>query len=146
MQTSTKFKIAAVIAILVGPGLAFLGHKEKGRLENLDKNGTTVDGMITGGESSKRRKSSSYTFNVEYKKTDGKVAYRDFKVKSDFFKSHVSGDTISQPAVKVRYLESNPDEAVIVGGSTDDTAMFPAGIAALVLGLGALGFMKARGI
>ncbi len=48
----------------------------------------------------------------------------------------------TDPAVKVRYLPSAiQDSAIIVGGSTDSTAMFGMGIGAFVGGLLTLGIM-----
>ena len=44
MTAATKVKIVAAIAILAGPYLTYLGHKEKGRLAELDKSGVTVAG------------------------------------------------------------------------------------------------------
>jgi hypothetical protein len=145
METSTKVKIAAAIAVIAGPFLTYNGHAEKNRLAELERDGITVDGEITGGESRKRRRSRSYELEVEYKLANGGTLKKEFPVTSDFFKEHTTEDFISDPAVKVRYLEKDPqNSAILVGGSTDDTAMFPVGIGAFVLGLGTLGFMTLR--
>lgn len=137
MSNKTKAVLVGLILIAVGPFLTFTGHKEKTRLAQLEKDGATVEGYITGGESkSGRRRGTSYTFNVEFKTADGKAISRDFNMKSDFAKAHISGDSISDPNVKVRYLPADPDNAIIVGGSSDDALMFPIGIGLFVVGLG----------
>lgn len=136
MTLSTKMKIFSVLAVLGGPFAAFEGYSDKQRLAELEKSGVTVPGEITEGESSRRRKSTSYTFNVAYTPQGATAPVeKAFKVGSAFFKAHVSEDTISDPNVQVRYLTTKPDEAIIVGGSTDNTILFPAGIGAGVIGL-----------
>lgn len=145
MQTSTKFKIVAVIAIIAGPFLAYNGYQEKERLAKLEKEGITVDGIIESGESSKSRKSRSYHFEVSFAPQGGSPTKKNFAVKSDFFKAHTNESSIVSPEVKVRYLAGDVDEsAVIVGGSTDTTINFVVGIAAFVGGLGLLLFFFLR--
>ncbi len=65
METSTKIKLFAVIALLAGPFLTYSGHQEKERLAKLEKDGVTVDGFIEGGEW-KRGKGSYHQFDVSY--------------------------------------------------------------------------------
>lgn len=137
MQGTTKYSIIAAIAIVAGPFLTFHGIEEGKRLEELDKAGVTVPGEIVGGESQTggKRRSSSYKFDVAFTPKDGQVTTQTFKVKSDFFKSHVSGDSISDPAVQVKYIPAKLEEAVIVGGSTDDKHFFELGIGVAIAGL-----------
>ncbi len=136
MTTRTKIKLVAIAAVLLGPYAAYEGYKDKQMLAEMDKSGITVPGEIMGGESGGRRRSKSYNFDVAYtpQGASGPIE-KDFKVKSDFFKAHVSGDSISDPKVEVRYLPTNPQTAIVVGGSSDDAALFPIGIGAAVVGL-----------
>ncbi|MES2593709.1 MAG: DUF3592 domain-containing protein [Verrucomicrobiota bacterium] len=145
MTTRTKIKLVAIAAVLLGPYAAYEGYKDKQMLAEMDKTGITVPGEITGGESSKRRRSSSYVFNVAYLPQGANAPMeKDFRVKSDFFKAHVSGDSVGDPKVEVRYLPTNPQTAIVVGGSTDDAALFPIGIGAAVVGLLVAIFMFTR--
>jgi hypothetical protein len=142
METSTKIKVFAVIAVLAGPFLTYNGHQEKERLAKLEKEGVTVDGIIEGGEWRKGRRSSSYKLDVSFKPQNGAQTQQTFQVSSTFFSAHASDTAVTDPAVKVRYLPSAvQDSAIIVGGSTDTTAMFGVGIGALVGGLLTLGIM-----
>ncbi len=144
MQTSTKITIAAVIAILAGPLLSFVGYQEKQRLASLEKEGVTVPGIIEGGESKRRRRSKTYSFDVMFRGPNGSPVTRSFKVTSSFFKAHASDNAITDPVVEVRYEPSKVSNSIIVGGSDDDTVMFPVGIAAFVAGAGTLGVMLTR--
>ena len=144
MQTSTKITIAAVIAVLAGPFLAFVGYQEKQRLALLEKEGVTVPGVIEGGESQKRRRSKTYKFDVIFRGPNGSPITQSFKVTSSFFKAHASDSAVTAPVVEVRYQPSNMSNSIIVGGSDDDTAMFPAGLAAFAVGAVTLGVMLTR--
>ncbi|GEP41666.1 DUF3592 domain-containing protein [Brevifollis gellanilyticus] len=145
MTTPTKLKIISILAVLGGPFAAMEGYKDKQMLAEMEKSGVTVPGEIMGGESSKKRRSSSYSFDVAYTPQGAAAPVeKSFKVKADFFKAHVSGDSIGDPKVQVRYMPANPDSAIIVDGSTDDTALFPIGIGAAVVGLGVALFMFTR--
>jgi hypothetical protein len=134
MTTLTKFKIASIVALLGGPGLAFTGLKDKERLEKLEKIGREVTGEIQGGESREGRKSSSYKLDVVYP-TNGAPLRQTFQVSKEFYNSVGSGGHVTQPKVKVRFLPDEPATAIVVNGSTDQTAMLPAGIGLAVLGL-----------
>jgi len=143
MTTTGKIKLFALIAILAGPALAYWGQQEKTKLAELEKSGVTVDGFIIGGKS-KTGKGSYHSFTVDYKQADGAKVSRDFKVQKTFFQAHVSGDAVSDPDVKVRYLPAQTETAIIVNGSTDNTNMLPIGIGAFLVGLLTFGFMKLR--
>lgn len=144
MQTSTKIKIVAAIAVLAGPYLAWTGNLEKQRLDRLEKEGVTVPGVIEGGEWSKGKRSSKYIFEASYKTQDGKDMMGNFQVKVDYFKAHATDEAITVPDVEVRYLPADPATAILVGGSTDDALLLPVGIALFVGGLITLVVMLRR--
>ena len=52
----SRLKLAAIIALVVGPCLAFVGFKEKQRVEKIEKNGVEVAGVPMSGEMRKGRK------------------------------------------------------------------------------------------
>lgn len=148
MDNSTKIKIIAVIVAVAGPFMAFYGHQEKERLAKLEKEGVTVDGTIEGGASHKgRKRSTTYSLDVAFTPEGGVPVHKSFKVKANYFKEHIHENTITDPAVKVRYLTGDAqNSAVLVNGSTDNALMFPLGLGALGLGsLTALGmFMRKK--
>jgi len=141
METSTKIKLFAAIAIIAGPFLTYNGHQEKERLARLEKEGVTVDGIIEGGEW-KKGKNSNYQFDVSYTPQNGAPVKQTFKVTSNYFSAHASDTAVTDPMAKVRYLPSAiQDSAILVGGSTDFTAGFNLGIGAFVGGLITMGIM-----
>ena len=141
METPTKIKLFAAIAIIAGPFLTYNGHQEKERLARLEKEGVTVDGIIEGGEW-KKGKNSNYQFDVSYTPQNGAPVKQTFKVTSNYFSAHASDTAVTDPVAKVRYLPSAiQDSAILVGGSTDFTAGFNLGIGAFVGGLLTLGIM-----
>lgn len=143
METPTKIKLFAVIAIIAGPFLTYSGHQEKERLAKLEKEGVTVDGIIEGGEW-RKGKHSNYQFDVSYTPQNGSPIKQTFKVTSSYFSAHASDTAVTDEQAKVRYLPSAiQDSAILVGGSTDFTAGFNLGIGAFVGGLITMGIMYA---
>jgi hypothetical protein len=131
----SRLKLAAIIALVVGPCLAFVGFKEKQRIEKIEKNGVEVAGVPMGGEMRKGRKGGkTYKLQVIYPDTKGGSKTNEFKVTRAFFESISTGDQITVETVPVKLLADQPDEAIIVGGSDDDRLMFPVGIGAFLLG------------
>jgi hypothetical protein len=143
MNTPNKIKLVAIVAILAGPFFAIQGYNTKQSLAALEKDGVTVEGVIQGGESNTggRRRSSSYSFEVGFTPQVGSPQVKTFAVTANYFNAHVSGDAISDPKVEVRYLPSQPDNSILVGGSTDNSWTFMAGLAALLVGLLTAGYM-----
>ena len=137
METSTKIKIVAAIAVIAGPILTTLGYQEKERLAALEKDGITVPGVLEGGESKRSgKRSKSYNFDATFTPQGGSQVTKTFKVTATFFSDRTDETSITNPDVEVRYLAADPTgSAIIVGGSTDDAALFPAGIGAFVVGL-----------
>ena len=131
----SRLKLAAIIGLLGGPAFAFVGFKEKQKIENIEKNGVEVSGFPASGELKKgRRGSKTYSLTVEYPDSKGAPCTGDFKVTREYFESICTGDSITAESVKMKVLPDQPKEAIIVGGSTDDRFMFPFGIGAFLLG------------
>lgn len=145
MTTSSKIKLIALIVALVGPCLAWIGYQEKTRLAELEAKGTTTEGVITGGEWKKGRKSGkTYIFNVAWKDAAGKMKTQDFRVTEAYFKAHATETEVKDEKVKVLYHPTKADQVILVGGSPNNKEMFPVGIGAFALGGCLLGFMALR--
>lgn len=145
MTRTAQWKLISIIAIFAGPALAYWGYHAKVSLAELEKNGITVPGIIDGGES-KTGRNSHQNFDVHYTQQGGVKVNRTFGVKRDYFKAHTSENTISDPNVQVRYLPSDPSNVMLIGGSTDNTAMLPVGIGTCIGGILVFGFMRMRGL
>ncbi|MCW1921397.1 hypothetical protein OKA05_02465 [Luteolibacter arcticus] len=140
----SRFKLVAIVALVAGPIVAFMGFKEKLRIDKIEKNGVEVAGIPTGGEMRKGRKGAkTYKINVVYP-VGGKNT-KEFKVTRSYFETISSGDALTVDTVPVKYLADQPDEAIIVGGSDDDRAMLPFGIGAFVLGGAGTAFLFRKG-
>lgn len=131
----SRLKIASIIGLIGGPAFAFMGFKEKQKIENIEKNGVAVEGVPMSGNLKKGRKGAkTYTLNVEYLDSKGALHSKDFKVTGDFFESISNGTEITADTVPLKVLPDQPEQAIIVGGSDDDRFMFPVGIGAFALG------------
>jgi hypothetical protein len=140
-----RIKLLAIAALIAGPVLAYMGYQEKQRIAQIEKDGVEVQGVPMSGEMKKGRKGSrSYKLTVDYPDKDGKVVEHEFKVTRSFFESISSGDQITVETVPVKMLPGDPHQALIVGGSDDDRAMFPVGIGAFVLGGAGTAFLFGR--
>lgn len=137
MDTSTKIKIVAAIAVIAGPIMTTIGYQEQQRLAILEKDGITVPGILEGGESKRSgKRSKSYNFDASFSPQGGTPMTKTFKVTATFFSERTDDTSITNPNVEVRYLAADPQEsAIIVGGSTDNTSLFMIGIGAFVVGL-----------
>ena len=60
----------------------------------------------------------------------------EFKVNKTFFNAHIAGDMIGNDQCEVLYNPDDPTEAVVVGGSTDNSASLYIGLVMFVLGTG----------
>ncbi|TDU81571.1 hypothetical protein EI77_00881 [Prosthecobacter fusiformis] len=138
IQKSTQAKIVAVVLVIAGPLIAYQGYQDGQRLDKIEKEGITVDGNINGGESKRSgKRSRSYNFNATFTPQGGSPVTKDFQVTSSFFSSRTSEDSITDPAIQVRYLAADVENsAIIVGGSKDMKINVKIGIGTLVVGLG----------
>lgn len=136
METSTKVKIVAIVAVVASPFLTYFGHQDKERLATLEKEGITVNATLQDGESHKSgRRSRSYNMNATFTPEGGAPVTKTFPVTSGFFSAHAQDGFIKDPEVQVRYLKKDVQgSAIILNGSTDETFLFPSGIGAFGLG------------
>ncbi len=132
----SRLKYVALLGILAGPVLAFMGWKEKQKLAVIEQDGVTVPAEIESGEMTKRKRTKTYKLTVGYKPQGAsEVIHKEFTVKKAYVDMHVNDDTIKDTHAEVRYLPSDPQQAVLVGGSTDAAAMLPVGGAWGLIGL-----------
>lgn len=131
-----RLKLIALIALIGGAILAVAGFSSKQDHEKIVKEGLKAEGVITGGESSRgRRSGTTYKFDIEFQTADGKPIKKNMVVPKSFVEAHVTGDTITSNAVEVLYLASDPNKCEVAGVGSDHEAMMYGGGAAGVAGL-----------
>ena len=131
-----RLKLLAIIALIAGPVVAIVGFSKKSEHEQIVKEGLQAEGVITGGKSSKRRRSgTTYKFDIEFQTKDGKRITKNMAVPKSFVDAHVTGDTITSDAVEVLYLPSDPNKCEVAGVGSDHEAMMYGGAAAGIAGL-----------
>ena len=93
-----RLKVIAVIALVAGPILTVAGYKEKQAHEKIVAEGVKVEGLITGGQSFKRRKTgTTYEFDISFETKEGTLVKKNLVVPKSFVDTHVSGETITNP-------------------------------------------------
>jgi hypothetical protein len=136
MSFASRVKLFALIATLGGPVIAYLGWEEQQTQGRLDKEGVTVPGLIEKGEErSGRKRRKTFSLEVTFTPKDQTQQRRRFTVGRSYFESHVDKASVTNPSCEVRYVPADPNLAIVVGGSSDGSAMFPVGVVAAVLGL-----------
>ncbi len=135
-------KFLAFAALVGGPICAYNGFSDKRTHEKLEAEGVNVEGILTGGESSKgRRSGTTYKLDVVYVTQDKRPFKKTLTVPEEFVKTHVSGNTITSEQVEVRYLPSDPATCELVGAKSDHEAKLYGGAAVGLAGLVATGMM-----
>jgi hypothetical protein len=140
-----RLKLIAIIALIGGPIAAITGISQKKTFDQIKATGIEVPGTLEKGESSKRKGVTSYKFDVAFTTKDGKPMLKNMSLPSSFVKPRLSGDSIANWDVTVKYLPSDPKECFVVGAENDPSEIIYGGGAAGVLGLaGTLWMLKKR--
>jgi hypothetical protein len=139
---SIQYKIAAVFVVLWGVYLASSGSDTGKQVALLEKKGVTVPGIIESAKKSGRRRSTECMVVATFATQSGEPRKAEFEVTSSFFESRTSGQgmmgMIVNPNIEVRYLQTNPNVAMIVGGSINHSSDFWFGIVVALAGIGGL--------
>lgn len=146
ISKSVKYKIIAAVALLYGLFLASEGWGVSKHRAALEKEGVTVPGVIESARirttESGRRRTTEYLLTVSFKTPAG-ARKSEFDVTIPFFESKTSGQrpavTVTNPNAEVRYLEADPETAMIVGGSVDGSYKLQYGL--IVTGIGLCGLI-----
>jgi hypothetical protein len=140
-----RLKLLAIVALVAGPILCYTGYSKKQIHEKIVAEGVKVDGVITGGESTKRRRSgTTYKFDISFTTKEGRSMSSNLVVPKSFVDAHVTGDTITSDKVDVIYLPSDPSKCEVVGVESDHQAMLYGGALAGVVGMVGTGMMLRR--
>ena len=126
-------KTYMIIALLLGGIFTVVACMDMAKQARLEKGGVTTDGEIMSGESRRSRRSTNYKFDIRYVPEGKSPITKSFSVTSSFFNQHTAGDSISNEMCQIRYMPDNPEDAIVVGGTSDMSWMlWPAAGVALV--------------
>ncbi len=144
---SYKPILICLVLVVGGPMLAISGCKNQQELALLKAEGVEVDGTITEAESRRRRRSTSYYFDVTYLTKEGSAFSHSFSVSSTEFHKHCDATQIVDDKVLVTYAASDPNVARLAGDTSNPAMMTNIGIfltALGVIGTGLFGWLLIR--
>lgn len=122
-----------LIFALGGPFLAWQGYNHQKFRAKLAAEGETVAATAISGELRRGRKSSSAKLEVAYE-ANGRMIQKTMPVSSSFLKSISNDQALSVDTVQLTYLKSDPEQAIIVGGSPDTSWNLYIGIVVAAIG------------
>lgn len=128
-----RFKIGAIIALLVGPFILFMNHKETSEKTKIDKEGTettalVVDKIETRGRKGRRNLDLKITFVAGEAKTP---VTKTLDASKELWEK-----TSEASPLKVKYLKEDPNQVIIVGEPMGEPFLYAVGGAVLLYGLG----------
>lgn len=121
--------------MIVGPIIAVAGWMTQQKLANLEARGKVVQGVIMDGWEKRGRRSRSYYLKVVYKTEAGAPVTTEFGVTGSYYNSHELADM-----VEVKYDPEDPEQAILVGGSSDSSFTLYLGLIMAVIGTGGVGY------
>ncbi|RLS54335.1 MAG: DUF3592 domain-containing protein [Planctomycetota bacterium] len=134
--------IILLIMAIGGPFLAWNGYSHKQFRAKLAAEGATVDATTISGRSSRtgRRGSRSYYLTVAYQ-GEGRSIQKEMSITSSFYEKISDGDALIADTVKLTYLKSDPEQAIIVDGTPDTGVNLWIGLVVGAIGIGGGGMM-----
>lgn len=132
----SKLKIAAVLAIIIGPVLMVMAYLEKKEYDQINKDGIATVAVPTTKTASAGRKSSrTYKLELEYKDEAGATKTGTVKISKDLYER-----VDAMPILRIKYLKADPSKMIIVGFPVSSTGGMMGGLFVLLLGIGGTWF------
>jgi hypothetical protein len=110
-----KLPISIVLAVLFAGLLNLKDYGKTTNRELIETQGVSVPGKIFEGTDVTGRRSRQ-SFLVSYQTADQRWINREFEVTGHFFRDRIDDEFVTNPDVEVRYLPSDPYNAIIIGG------------------------------
>jgi hypothetical protein len=134
--------VLPICILLMGLLFSVIGLHAQQERQKLERSGISASGQVISGKlSSGSKGKKNYHLRVRWSE-DGAFREQLFPVKRDFFAQHVVGsghsetdNKVTAPEVSVRTIPGQPEEAIIVGGSSDHFGMQYLGYPLVALGL-----------
>ncbi|MGC3957042.1 MAG: hypothetical protein QM813_03485 [Verrucomicrobiota bacterium] len=136
----SKLKIAAVLAIFIGPVLMVMAYLEKKEYDNIAKNGVETVGIPMVKTASAGRKSSrTYKVELEYKDEVGTTKSATLKISKELY------DRVdAMPVLRLKYLKADPNQMIVVGFPNSSAGGITGGLVVFLLGVGGTAFFFLR--
>ena len=136
----SKIKIAAVLAIVIGPVLMVMAYLEKKQYDQIVKDGIETVGVPTMKTASAGRKSSrTYKLELEYKDEAGATKNTTLKISKELY------DRVdAMPLLRLKYLKADPSKMVVVGFPKSSAGGMWAGGGVFLFGIGGTWFFFMR--
>lgn len=136
----SKLKIAAVLAIVIGPVLMVMAYLEKKEYDNIAKNGIETVGIPMVKTASAGRKSSrTYKVELDYKDETGATKSTTLKVSRQLY------DRVdTMPILRLKYLKADPSKMIVVGFPNSSAGGITGGLVVFLLGVGGTVFFFLR--
>jgi hypothetical protein len=124
--------------------MSYLGYTDQQAEAQLSKEGIEAPGVVVGGESTKRRRSSSHKLEIRWTPTGGSERTQTISVDKAFWQKVDDAGGMDTP-VTVRYVAGKEAEARLKSGENFNTEMLAIGGVWFVLGiLGGLWWLKRK--
>jgi len=136
----SKLKLAAVLAIIIGPVLMVMAYLEKKEYDNIAKNGIETVGIPMVKTASAGRKSSrTYKVELEFKDEAGATKNTTLKVSKELY------DRVdTMPVLRLKYLKADPSKMIVVGFPKSSAGGITGGLVVFLLGVGGTVFFFLR--
>jgi len=136
----SKIKIAAVLAIIVGPVLMIMAYLEKKEYDHIAKDGIATVGVpLVKTASAGRRSSRTYKVELEYRDEAGATNTAKVTVSKELY------DRVdAMPILPIKYLKADPSKMIIVGFPKSSAGGIVGGLVVFLLGIGGTWFFFLR--
>ncbi len=110
-----------ILAVLFGGYWIYDSFGEKRAAEKLAKDGKEVIGLITDGKVKTLKLGIKlHEITVTYKLPGQDPTTKPFSCSDKFIQSHIQNGVLVNPSVNIRYIESEPETAVLAQGDTPE--------------------------
>ncbi len=128
--------ILGIVLLAIGGLFFYTGISEKMRLARLESEGVSTPGKIVEAHVRSGQKGrKTYYLSVDWDAGTERKNGDSFSVTRLFYNSRIgNGGSISDSSVTVRYVPSDPDSAIIVGGRPEMEGIRWVGLILMIIG------------
>ena len=107
----SRLSIAALVALVLGPALAFITIKDTNEKKKIESEGIETTAVpVSKSEKRGRKGGTTYKLKLHYAVQGGAAQTADVSVPEELY-HRVDAD----PVVPIKYLKESPDKVIVVG-------------------------------